>query len=489
MSEKHLIATLMFMIGSVTQAATLNVGVPNRIHSLSPLNTSFTQERYILPLIYRPLFQLDVEQNIKPVLAESFKEVKPGVVRIKIKENQKFHDGTEIEAKDILNSISALCKKASRGVQTIRSIYGCGKSDQKLKIDIISRKEIDFHIRSSANFFLYELASGYIFAFKENEKNITGSGDYRIDTVENGNASLNRIRGSGIEKINFIYVNDEDLDKALEKNEIDVGSMYRESDLKPEKLNRFNSHRTSNYVTQILVLNPKIEKKIGKLKLLRIKNRIRQLNPSLCGHGRVLASGVVPDGIGGHIILSPDKTESFREKGKTGKKIKLTIYQAMDRANHCENEKIKLAFDEAGVEIGFKLEKNYPSLIKVFGQSNVDGYIELFNFSRDASRFFDRLTPKTSQPFLYIQSKSIESRLNEAISKSKISERFSIYREISKEIQKSNTIIPLYYQGHLSVTNKCVSMDMNPNNNGLNLNTFLFLKELNIDQCRKNHEN
>ena len=464
-------------------ATTLKVGVPNKIHSLNPLKTSFAQERYILPLIYQPLFELDLDQNIQPGLAESYNQIKPGVLRVKIKKDISFQDGSKLTATDVAKSVVKLCKNGSRGVQAIRSVKGCGQTSDSPQIEIKSETEVDFHINSSVNYFLYEFASSFISVFKEVGDEAIGSGEYSLASIKEGNAILRRLRGDGPDEIKFIYVNDDSLSSALENRQIDVGSMYRESDLEHTKIDAFNLHRTSNYVTQILVVNPAIEKKLGIKTMKRIKDRIRAFEVYKCGPGRTFATGVVPAGIGGHLDEQQNKLENVGAKEHRNV-LSLTFYQARDRANDCENNKIKAAFQESGVNVAFKFETEYPALVKHFGEKAADGYIELFTFSRDASRFFERFTPGTSQPFFYIQSQSIRSKLDQAISKMSITDRFSTYREISKDIESLNTVIPLYYQGHLSISNKCVLVHSESNERSLNLNTFLFLKNMDPKECK-----
>jgi len=478
------IFALTALLGKTTNATVLKVGVPNRIHSLHPLKVSFIQERYILPLVFQPLFQLGVDQSIRPMLVDTYQEIKPGVVRLKIRDNTFFQDGSLIKADDIIKSLSAFCNSSLTGVQTIRSIVGCGRGDTKLQIFAVSPRELDFHIHSSLNYFLYELAAGMIYIFKENGNQVYGSGDYIVSEIKNGNAVLKRTRDTGLEEIQFIYINDADLMKALIDKVIDVGSMYRESDLGTAKFDEFNILHSSSYVTQIMVLNPAIEKMLGEDKIKSIKNRIRELELDQCGLGRVKATGVVPSGVGGHLEELTKNNFKLRINNLKSSKTKLVIYQAKDRSNTCENEKLLQAFHENGIEVEIKLEVDYPDLVKHFGNIEANGYIELFTFTRDAARFFDRFTPDTKQPFFYIKSNQVKEKLTEAMNLKSISDRFVVYKEISKIIENFNTIFPLYYQGHLSVLRKCI-VGLPTTESGINLNTFLFLKDLNLKSCQK----
>ena len=88
---------------------TLRVTVEAEADSLSPADGSFAVAAYVMALpMFDPLAAYDKDGNWFPYLAESFTPIGDGSVwQMKLREGVRFHDGTELDADDVIATFEA----------------------------------------------------------------------------------------------------------------------------------------------------------------------------------------------------------------------------------------------------------------------------------------------------------------------------------------------------------------------------------------------
>ncbi|MEB8385769.1 ABC transporter substrate-binding protein [Rhodobacteraceae bacterium KMM 6894] len=73
----------------------------NVINSMDPAQMTLIPEAYVVWGVFNCLLKFDEGMNIVPDLAESYETVSPTIVRFKLREGVKFHDGVEMTSADV----------------------------------------------------------------------------------------------------------------------------------------------------------------------------------------------------------------------------------------------------------------------------------------------------------------------------------------------------------------------------------------------------
>ncbi|MDH4467317.1 MAG: ABC transporter substrate-binding protein [Bacteriovoracaceae bacterium] len=476
---------LLTFLVTESNARILRVAVPNAILSLDPSNTTTAQERFLLPLLYQPLFYIDQNSSIQPVLAETYEQKKANIIRIRLRKNQIFSDMTEVTSEDIVTSVNILCGKATYNLIPIRTLVGCKKNEAP-QIKAVSKYEVDFTIRGSTNYFLYELASPFLFIFKTTSSGPIGSGLFKLKAMLKDEVILARVNQKKDlpNELSLIYIKEKEISNALNSNKIDIASMYVESKIPELHKTKFQKITSSNNVTTILTLNPLKIKTVPSKLLKQISNEMRtDAELAKCDVRNQSASGVVPEGIGGHVDYQVSQPEKNPVRLKNS--LKLNIHQAADRLISCETSAVKNIFNRHNIEVTIVYDTDYNHLIQQYGKETIDGYIEHFVFyTRDAGRFYTRFTSSANTSIFYINSKKIEELLKNAENISEIQKRFQIYRDINHIIDGYHHIFALTYMGHSIIWSKCVGFKDSSDDMPLNPNTFLFLSDVFIKDCK-----
>ena len=102
-----LFALLSFQ-ACLLSANELTVGLAAPITSLDPHYHNLTPNISIAKQVFEPLFLTDQHQNIKPGLAESWRNIDPLTYEIKLRKGVKWHDGSPFVADDVLASFKRI---------------------------------------------------------------------------------------------------------------------------------------------------------------------------------------------------------------------------------------------------------------------------------------------------------------------------------------------------------------------------------------------
>ena len=88
---------------------TLRIGVEAEADSINPTSGRFAVSAYIMTFpLFDPVAYFDKSGDLVPVLAESFTKIGDGTEwQMKLREGVRFHDGTELDADDVVATFNA----------------------------------------------------------------------------------------------------------------------------------------------------------------------------------------------------------------------------------------------------------------------------------------------------------------------------------------------------------------------------------------------
>lgn len=454
----------------------LLLSIPIKLDTLDPILSINAHSKFTLPLIFESLITINAQQELQPVLAQSWSISSDGKsITISLKHNHHFSDNTEVTAQDVVSSIYRLCSKVSQEFEVLKGLEGCEAHAQGLKVmpqvNAINKYTIKFRINSSPSTFLYQLSSPSAVIAKKSKASLIGSGPYRIQEKKENYITLSKnpfysgdinIKNSGV--IMF-YISDHDVVRMISQIKPDGTLMYRMKPLFNFNDNNYKLIKTNPNITEILVLNnqrfPFNKLAVRKALSAEIYNNFIYS----CIIGARKPYGIIPNGIGGSLtnmqpdslprIMSKELFEQVPElKNKTAS---VTIHQLDDIKNDCESEQIIKAAKKYHINIKFQYHKDYSDLLPRYLNHNLDGFIDLYIFkNREAYNIFEFFSKKGEND-ANINQDNIDKMLQEAIATSSSHGRFQIYRKMAQYIQDENMIIPLFYMDHGNLMNKCLS--------------------------------
>jgi len=476
----------------------LYVAVPNGFESLDPLKAAIAQEWFVLPLIYEYLFRYNSKDEIIPDLAEvwAFQE-DTSTIRIKIREGHFFSDGSKVDAKSVVQSITAYCLSTTPSAVGLRGLVGCsGANNRRIKIRAVSDYNVEMVITMAPSAFIYQLTAAPMAVLKRDKNHhALGSGPYRLESllhdmvVLKKNDFFSRLTSSpSPSQLVIQYIAEDAIGKELKKNNLDVASMYLTSSKSQLENPNYVVIPQAAHVTQVLVLNPNVVPfKDPKLRKV-IRDAIYESEISTCAEGRMPAIGLIPTGVGGSIandrsvIHGPIAAKNHKLALKNP--VHVEIFQHIGRKNICDEMTLKHIFANFNIFLNFRYVDNYSELDKLYVDKSTPAYIELFVFlTRDASRFLSRFTPHTTEPLFFYTDPKIEELVNKALNLGEIKQRFLLYRLANTRIEEKSSTVALYYIGHTNTIRRCRA-GKSPEQIGYSPNSFLFLIEGGLaDDC------
>ena len=156
MSKKLLIialfVTMFLSIGfAASNDGQLKFGIDTDAEGFDPNQvTSFGSHR-VLENIYESLLQYDQDMNLIPSIAESYETPDPYTVIFKIRENVKFHDGTDLTVEDVLYTFNRImdpdygspAASYFSEVESIKELDG-KRVEFKLKVPMVNALLLNF---------------------------------------------------------------------------------------------------------------------------------------------------------------------------------------------------------------------------------------------------------------------------------------------------------------------------------------------------------
>lgn len=164
----------------------MRLGISN-IDTLNPILSKNQNLQDMLKLVYEPLFSISEDFKLENALGIEYSKADSKSYLIRLRENVKWHDGSEFTAEDINFTINKIKELGDD------SIYNANVSNIE-KVEIISNYLIKLYLYEEKPFFEYNLVFPIISAnlFKEedirvSDKNNTliGTGKYKLKPWEN----------------------------------------------------------------------------------------------------------------------------------------------------------------------------------------------------------------------------------------------------------------------------------------------------------------
>ncbi|MSQ56965.1 MAG: ABC transporter substrate-binding protein [Limnohabitans sp.] len=100
----RLITAMIMASALCASAVTLKIGNQGDALSMDPHSLNESLQITVVENVYEPLVWRDLNFKLTPILATSWKQIKPTVWRFELRKNVKFHDSTPFTADDVIFS-------------------------------------------------------------------------------------------------------------------------------------------------------------------------------------------------------------------------------------------------------------------------------------------------------------------------------------------------------------------------------------------------
>ncbi|MCR4692816.1 MAG: ABC transporter substrate-binding protein [Firmicutes bacterium] len=115
------------------------------VTELNPLETKSKSVQSIMNIVYEPLFSYDDKISAVPVLAKSYALSEDGrQITIKLKDDVKWHDGTNFTAEDVIYTLSRLIHSNGLYKKTADKISGFTAVSKDEVVINLNKQELDF---------------------------------------------------------------------------------------------------------------------------------------------------------------------------------------------------------------------------------------------------------------------------------------------------------------------------------------------------------
>jgi len=476
----------------------LVLGVPVKMGKLDPILFLNAHTKLSLPLIYEPLISIGSQQELQPILAQSWLITDDNhSIIITIKSRHYFSDNTEVTSRDIANTMERICSEKSNVFEEIKGLDGCVEhvknKNIKLGLSIIDKYRIKFNINCSPTNFLSQLASPALVITKLFKDGLIGSGSYILQEANNEYIILKKNPYASIDNKTFnqgvvlFYADGNNLRNILLEDKPDGALMYKMQDVWNIQDKNYNLERIKPNITEVMVLNnqrfPFNNVLFRKYFAAAIYNNFNQQ----CIPGAHKAYGLIPTGTGGALdgnapqfLYEMPMDEVFKKIPELKiKKTTITIQQLEDSKNSCESNQIIDIAKKFNIDLKFEYHKNYATLIPLYLNHQLDGFVELYVFKNREAYSVLQFFTKLGTNHANVKDLKIDSMLQDAISESSSHRRFQAYQNIAKYIQNQGIIIPLFYMDHANIVSKCIS-GIPPD--------FLFNPFLHISQLQRTND-
>lgn len=107
-----------------------------KISNIDPALMRDEYSKEIIPLVYETLFKINSQGDIEKCLVEKYSWISERELYLKLKSKIFFHDGTELTAEDVKNSLEFTKEKGvlKNMYSDITDIKVLGKNEMKIKI-------------------------------------------------------------------------------------------------------------------------------------------------------------------------------------------------------------------------------------------------------------------------------------------------------------------------------------------------------------------
>lgn len=157
-----------------------------KISNIDPALMRDEYSKEIIPLVYETLFKINSQGDIEKCLVEKYSWISERELYLKLKSKIFFHDGTELTAEDVKNSLEFTKEKG-----VLKNMYS-----DITDIKVLGKNEMKIKISDTDNTFLNTLAYGMSSITKREKNKIYGTGKYKIEEVTGSETKLIEFKGS-----------------------------------------------------------------------------------------------------------------------------------------------------------------------------------------------------------------------------------------------------------------------------------------------------
>lgn len=198
-----------------------------KISNIDPALMRDEYSKKIIPLVYETLFKINSQGDIEKCLVEKYSWISERELYLKLKSKIFFHDGTELTAEDVKNSLEFL---KENGV--LKNMYS-----DITDIKVLGKNEMKIKISDADNTFLNTLAYGMSSIAKREKDKIYGTGKYKVEEVTGSETKLAEFSGSNeIKEIIYTWdINEKQRLIKLFNDYVDIAADMGEETIKEGK--------------------------------------------------------------------------------------------------------------------------------------------------------------------------------------------------------------------------------------------------------------
>ncbi len=493
--NKHVSTVIPAEGGSITEGI---VGTPRFIN---PVLAISGPDKDVTRLIYSGLMRKDDSNNFIPDLAESYEISDNGLVyTFRLKDNITFHDGTQVTADDVIFTIERIQDPLLKSPERV--------SFEGILAEQIDRKTIKFTLKQPYISFLDNTTIGILpshiwsnippeqFSFSDYNLKAIGSGPYKFSDIKKKNSGviesleLKSFKNFSLEKPNInsitliFFSNENGLTKALESGLVDSAhaltpSYITEKEIKTELIVTAPLARTfslffneeKNPLFQDQALLEALELAIDKQTIISLV---------LNGFGSPIDSPI-PKNITEFQTLEKSVTQkSFKENQEESERMLDSLGWKKNNEGIREKDGKELTFS-ISTGNAFELQQTAEIIREYFELIGVRVELKVFEIgnlnqniirSRDyEALLFGQIVSKEADLYAFWHSsqkqdpglnigmysnKNVDSILEDLLKEKPTPERFKLYSNLKKEMDKDKPAIFLYSPSFIYVIPKDV---------------------------------
>ncbi len=194
MRHALLLLTLAVALPAAASAATLRIASAFDPQTMDPHGLALLYHTRVNTQIYESLVNRDEKFRLEPALAQSWQRVSPALWRFKLRSGVKFHDGSILNADDVVFSIERAMGPTSQRAFALKSIATVKKIDD-LTIDfvlatpdaVLPEKLVQIAVMSRAWCKAHGVEKAQDFGGRQETfavRNANGTGPFRLDTYQ-----------------------------------------------------------------------------------------------------------------------------------------------------------------------------------------------------------------------------------------------------------------------------------------------------------------
>lgn len=436
----------------------LRIALPRVNLSIDPHSMEDSLSMFLVQQIHRSLFRYNSDGRIVPDLADKLHVSEDMMTyTIKIKSKQKFSDGSEITAKDVVQSLKRPFKLQASITADLNYIVGAkniaefSKNGQGIKS--ISEDTIEIKVSRPTDLLILHLALPDLAIIKiSSEDQIefeATAGDYFVKSMDDNEIVLLKSKQLGTGAPSIVTLSRQSIESALDgafNNQVDSVEVFDMNKNDEKKLLDLNWKKILHSLSyeNFLLLNPdRISRDQRELMLNSIKNQ--EIVSELSSEHIKPAWGLIPPILPG--AIDQKVASSFLDvaiaKNFQMREVELS-FNKENRLHDFAAKKISNYWKSIGITVKLNplpsiefyellFNKGADAIIAGKGLDYPDGLANLTYFRTDLPTHF-----------IFMENNSLDSELIN-LTDLNGEERFQRYKEIQVLILKQRTIWPLFF--------------------------------------------